>query len=113
MLSCQMSLEYNVQPSGSCTALSLLLLYQLGHIGCDNDLVKVTIARFPDMDFTVLLVGVVALHRVPVSVAVLSNVVSVLPFGFRHSAQSGISYSRYIYEIYNDLIFHVKNLEVS
>ena len=102
---------FNLQVPAQLSVFSSL--YQLGHIGCDDDLVKVTIARFPDMDFTVLLVGVVALHRVPVSVAVLSNVVSVHPFGFRHSAQSGISYSRYIYEIYNDLIFHVKNLEVS
>ena len=71
---------FNLQVPAQLSVFSSL--YQLGHIGCDDDLVKVTIARFPDMDFTVLLVGVVALHRVPVSVAVLTNVVSVHPLDF-------------------------------
>ena len=41
------------------------------------------------MDFTVLLVGVVALHHV----AVHENVVSVSIQGLHHSAQSGIALS--------------------
>ena len=43
----------------------------------------------PDLDFTVLLVGIVALHRV----AVHENVVSVSIQGLHHSAQSGIALS--------------------
>ena len=60
------------------------------------------------MDFTVLLVGVVAQHHV----AVLTNVVSVSILGLHHSAQSGIALSVVNdYKIYNYFVFHVKNLQ--
>ena len=54
------------------------------------------------MDFTVLLVGVVAQHHV----AVLTNVVSVSILGLHHSAQSGIALSVVNdYKIYNFFVF--------
>ena len=72
MLRCQMSCQYNVQPYRFL--LCLPPLYQHGRIGCDSSLAKVTTTRFPSMDFTVLLVGSVALRR---DQAVQKNVVCV------------------------------------